>query len=214
MPPVRRDERSANAAPPSALKVMEQDDMTTGTSRRKVHTRRIECRAFRRDDGLFEIEADLSDEKGQQVDFRTRPPVAPGQFMHRMGLTLVIDDEYTIREARASTQTAPWPSCGGTDADYAKLVGLRIGPGFSQRMKELLGGVRGCTHLTELVAQAANTYMQASWPDRIARQMAVSQDPLQWPDRSTLGFVDHCHAWRADGPTLAQEYPELAGGKE
>lgn len=179
------------------------------SERELVHTRQVTCRAFRLGDGLYEIEATLGDEKGQQVDFRSRPPVPPGEFMHRMALTLVIDGDYTIREVRASTLTAPWPMCGGTDAGYRQLIGLRIGPGFSQKMKELLGGVRGCTHLTELVAQAANTYMQASWPDRIARQMEVSADPRGWPDRSTLGFVDHCHAWRADGATLAQEYPEL-----
>lgn len=188
--------------------------MSNEDERHLVHTRQITCRAFQTKEGLFEIEAELSDQKGQQVDFRSRSPVPPGQFMHRMGVTLVIDDDYTIRDVRAATLTAPWPMCGGTDAAYRQLVGLRIGPGFSQKMKELLGGVRGCTHLSELVAQAANTYMQASWPDRIARQMAVSQDPRGWPDKSTLGFVNHCHAWRQDGETLVQEYPELVPGKK
>lgn len=183
--------------------------MSDENTRRMVHTRSVICRAYRLENGLLEIEAELSDEKGQQVDFRSRPAVPPGQFMHRMAVTLVLDDDYTIHDARATTKTAPWPMCGGTDDAYRKLVGLRIGPGFSQKVKELLGGVQGCTHVTELVAQAANTYMQASWPDRIARQMAVSQDPRQWPDRSTLGFVNHCHAWRQDGDTLRQEYPEL-----
>lgn len=193
---------------------MEQDIVSTTSPRRLVHTRTVTCRAYRREDGLLEIEAELADEKGQQVDFRTRPPVAPGQHMHRMALTLVMDDDYLIRDVKASTLTAPWPMCGGTDESYRQLVGLRIGPGFSRKLKQLLGGVQGCTHVTELVAQAANTYMQASWPDRIARQMSVSQDPRQWPDKSAVGFVNHCHAWRADGATVAQEYPELAPRRE
>ena len=196
------------------------------TTRRLVHTRTITCRAFRRDDGLLDIEAELVDKikSGRplrvkagfdptapdlQVGFRSRPPVTPGQHMHRMAVTLTLDDDYTIRDLRASTLTAPWPMCGGTDEAYRRLIGLRIGPGFSRQLKQLVGGVEGCTHLSELVAQAANTYMQASWPDRIARQMAVSPDPRQWPDRGAVGFVNHCHAWRADGATLAQEYPEL-----
>jgi hypothetical protein len=29
-----------------------------------------------------------------------------------------------------------------------------------------------------------------------------------------VGFVNHCHAWRQDGATLAQEYPELVPPKE
>lgn len=187
--------------------------MKTDSERELVHTRQITCRAFRLKNGWLEIEATLVDEKGQEVPFRSRPPVTPGAHMHSMSLLLTVDAEFLIRDVKADTLTAPWAMCGGTDPGYRKLIGLRIGPGFSQQMKKLVGGIEGCTHVTELVAQAANTYMQASWPDRIARQMAVSGDPRQWPDQSAVGFVNHCHAWRQDGETLAQEYPELVPGK-
>lgn len=193
---------------------MEKSKVPSETERELVHTRQITCRAFRLKNGWLEIEATLSDEKGQSVAFRSRPPVQPGAQMHSMALTLTIDADYLIQDVRASTLIAPWAMCGGTDDAYRRLIGLRIGPGFSQQVKTLLGGVEGCTHVTELVAQAANTYMQASWPDRIARQMAVASDPRQWPDKSTLGFVNHCHAWRRDGETILQEYPELAPPKE
>ena len=183
--------------------------MSKDNQREPVHTRQITCRAFRLKNGFLEIEATLSDEKGQEVAFRSRPPVPAGEFMHRMSLSLTIDDDYVIQDVKVSTLQAPWPMCGGTDAAYRRLIGLRIGVGFSQQVRELLGGIRGCTHVTDLVAQAANTYMQASWPDRIARQMAVDQDPRRWPDKSTLTLVNQCHAWRRDGETLAQEYPEL-----
>jgi hypothetical protein len=186
----------------------------TETVRELVHTRQITCRAFRLDNGWLEIEASLTDEKGEPVPFRSRPPVAPGALMHGMSLRLTVDTEFVIRDIRVETRTAPWAMCGGTDDAYRKLVGLRIGPGFTRQMKKLVGGIEGCTHVTELVAQAANTYMQASWPDRIARQMAVSADPRQWPDQSAVGFVNHCHAWRQDGATLEQEYPELAPQKK
>lgn len=184
--------------------------MSTDHQRELVHTRQISCRAFRLKNGFLEIEATLSDEKGQEVPFRSRPSVQVGQFMHRMSLTLTIDDDYVIRDVRVETQQAPWAACGETDAAYRGLVGLRLNAGFTRKMRDLLGGVQGCTHVTELVSQAANTYMQASWPDRIARQVAVAADPRHWPDKSTLTFVNHCHAWRQDGETLRREYPELA----
>jgi hypothetical protein len=184
--------------------------MSKDSDRELVHTRQITCRAFRLKNGLLEIEATLADEKSQEVAFRSRPPVRVGEFMHRMSLSLTIDNDYVIQDVMAGTQQAPWPMCGGTDAAYRRLIGLRIGPGFSQQVRELLGGIQGCTHVTELVMQAANTYMQASWPDRIARRMAVADDPRLWPDKSTLTFVNHCHAWRQDGETLVREYPELA----
>jgi hypothetical protein len=196
---------------PNQTKELEMPDEV---ERELVHTRQITCRAFRLKNGWLEVEATLSDEKGQEVAFRSRPPVQPGSRMHSMSLRLTVDADFLIRDVRVFTLTAPWTMCGGTDDAYRKLIGLRIGPGFTQQMKQRVGGIEGCTHVTELVAQAANTYMQASWPDRIARQMAVAADPRQWPDQSAVGFVNHCHAWRQDGATLAQEYPELAPPKE
>ena len=176
-----------------------------------VHTRQITCRGYRRRDGLWQIEATVFDEKGQTVPFRSRPDIAPGERIHQFSLSVVIDDDYTIRDARAKTLAAPWPICTDTAAGYRKLIGLRIGPGFKRAVHEVLGGPLGCTHLTDLLGQVANTYMQASFPDRLARQQRVSDDPRQWPDTRTLSFLDGCVAWRKDGAALAAEYPQLAG---
>lgn len=188
--------------------------MTDDNPRRLLHTRTITCRAWRLGDGCIEIEATVTDLKGQQVPFRSRPPVREGEYMHDLSLTLVVDGDYLIKDVRAATRTAPWPMCGGVDAAYRKLIGLRIGAGLSRALKERLGGVEGCTHLSELVTQAANTYMQASWPDRIGRQLAIDPDPRHWPAASTPAFVDKCHAWRLDGATMLQEYPELVPPKQ
>ncbi len=185
---------------------------TIDQERELVHTRQITCKAYRRKDGLWEIEASVRDEKAQEVSFRSRPPVPAGGVMHLLSLTLVIDDDYTIRDANANTSIAPWPDCGGTDTSYRKLIGLRIGPGFMQQVRKQVGGHLGCTHLSDLIGELANTYMQATWPDRTARQWALAADPRQWPDQSTLSFIGKCHAWRSDSVTLRTEYPELLEG--
>jgi hypothetical protein len=189
--------------------VNEHDD-----SMELVHTRQITCRGYRRKDGLWQIEATVSDDKGQTVPFRTRPDISPGERMHHLSLSVVIDDDYTIRDVAAKTLAAPWPICTDVAADYRKLIGLRIGPGFNRDVREVLGGPLGCTHLTDLLGQVANTYMQTSFPDRVARQRRVSDDPRQWPDKTTLGFIDGCVAWRRDSPAVAAEYPQLAGDED
>ena len=176
-----------------------------------VHTRQITCRGYRRKDGLWQIEASVADEKGQSVPFRSRPEVSAGELIHHLSLRVLIDDDYQIRDVAANTLAAPWPECTDVAADYRKLIGLRIGPGFTRAVREILGGTLGCTHLTDLLGQVANTYMQASFPDRLARQTRIGEDPRQWPDTRTLSFVDGCYAWRKSGPVLASEYPQLAG---
>jgi len=57
--------------------------------------------------------------------------------------------------------------------------------------------------------QVGNTYTQAIWPTLIARQFAAEPDPRKWTDRRAVGFVGGCAAWRHDGDTVRQEYPEL-----
>ena len=175
-----------------------------------VHTRQIVCRGYRRRDGLWQIEASVADEKGQAVPFNSRPAVPAGEKIHHLALRVLIDDDYTIRDAAATTMAAPWAACSDIAADYRKLIGLRIGPGFTRSVREVLGGTLGCTHLTDLLGQVGNTYMQASFPDRLARQQKIDGDPRRWPDAGTLAFVDGCHAWRKDGAVLAGEYPQLA----
>jgi hypothetical protein len=189
--------------------LLEQDE-----GKELVHTRQIVCRGYRRKDGLWQIEASVADEKEQAVPFNSRPAVAAGELIHRLALSVVIDDDYQVRDVAAKTLAAPWPVCADIAADYRKLIGLRIGPGFTRAVREILGGTLGCTHLTDLLGQVGNTYMQASYPDRLARQKLRCADPRQWPDKGTLAFVDGCHAWRKDGPVLASEYPQLAGGDE
>lgn len=174
------------------------------------HTRQITCRAYRRSDGLWEIEARVSDEKAQEVPFRSRPPVRPGELMHDMTLAFLIDDDFTIRDVAARMDEVPWPDCPRAIAPYRRLVGLRIGSGFRRQVIERVGSEQGCTHLTDLITQVGNTYMQATWPDRIARQFEAEPDPARWKERSAVAFVGSCQAWRRGGDTLRREYPELA----
>lgn len=180
------------------------------SERELMHTRQITCRGYRRKDGLWEVEATVFDEKAQQMVFRSREPVEPGERIHDMAIDFVIDNEFTILDVRARMAAAPWPVCPEIAAAYRRLVGLHIGPGFARRVRERVGGEQGCAHLTDLITQVGNTYTQASWPDRLARQMAIDPDARRWPDARTVAFVGECHAWRRDGETLRREYPELA----
>lgn len=184
--------------------------MLGSCERELTHTRHIICRAYRRTDGLWEIEAAVADEKAEPIPFRSRPPILAGERIHDMSVTFLIDDDFTILDVAAQMVAAPWPPCPETLAAYRRLIGLQIGPGFMREVRERVGGERGCSHLTDLITQVGNTYTQASWPDRYARQIAIDPDPRGWPDARTTAFVGGCHAWRRDGETVRREYPELA----
>ena len=122
----------------------------TTPHREALHRRRIDIVGYKREDGLFDIEGHLVDAK--DVPFAVGRSVRePGEPVHDMWLRLTVDRAFRIVAAEARTSAMPYRgTCERITPDYAKLVGLVIGPGYLRGLKERLGGVAGCTHLTQL----------------------------------------------------------------
>ena len=47
-----------------------------------------------------------------------------------------------------------------------------------------------------------------------APAITIYHNPACGTSRNTPRFINGCHAWRQDGSTIVQEYPELAPPKE
>ena len=163
--------------------------------RETLHHRDIVIRGYKREDGCFDIEGHLSDTK--EVDFRVASGLRPaGTPLHAMWLRITIDRTMTIVDAVAASDAHPYAGyCGVITPDYRKLIGVAIRPGFTNKVKELLGGTRGCTHLTELVGALATAAYQT-----LAGQGV--QDPARKPIQ-----LDGCHALQSDQPAVARYYP-------
>ena len=168
--------------------------------REPLHRRSIEIVGYRRKDGLFDIEGRLLDRKDVPftVGGRELPPGAP---VHAMWLRITVDRELRIVDAAACTEAMPYEGqCDRITPDYAKLIGLSIGPGYLRHVKELLGGVRGCTHITELAASLATAAFQTFAGQGL---MPSERKPAQ---------LDRCHALDTHGETVARFYPKWYRG--
>lgn len=169
--------------------------------RRLIHSRSIQLQGYERDDGLFEVEGELLDTKtfAFNVGGSSR---AAGQPIHRMALRMTFDRTLTIVAAAASSTEMPYlGQCDQITAQYEKLVGVQIRAGFSHQVKTLFGGVRGCTHITELIGAVATTAFQTLSGRGVA-------DPEQKPFQ-----LDGCHALKSDQPVVAQFYPRWYTGE-
>src|SRR5438552_6569811 len=107
--------------------------------RQHIHTRQVECRGYRRDDGLWDIEGHLTDVKTYGFESEFRGEVAPGMPIHDMWLRLTVDDALQIHAVEAVTAASPYEVCPAVTPNFQRLVGLKIRPGFNSRVKELLG---------------------------------------------------------------------------
>ncbi|MGH7090390.1 MAG: DUF2889 domain-containing protein [Stellaceae bacterium] len=180
------------------------------TEREPIHRRVIECRGYRRADGMWDIEGHLTDTKSYDFDSQFRGAVAAGTPVHQMWLRLTVDDELAIRDVEAVTDHSPFPICGGITGNFAKLKGLSIRPGFNAKVRELLGGVEGCTHLVEMLGPVATTAFQTIYPYR-ERLRRLSGQAAASPRRVSL--LNTCHGWSSKGEVVKRLYPELYTGE-
>ncbi len=128
--------------------------------RQHLHTRRVTCQGFFREDGLWDIEGRITDEKSYEHANEWRGPLKPGDFVHDMSIRLTLDHKFTIVDVEAVTDKSPYQICGDVAPDFKKLIGLRIGGGFHREVRARLGGVHGCTHIVELLGPVATTAFQ------------------------------------------------------
>lgn len=175
-------------------------------ARKPLHHRSIDCRGYRRDDGLWDIEARMIDTKTYAFENLDRGGmVQPGQPLHDMLLRVTIDDDFLIHAVEAVTEAGPFALCGAVAPAFAELAGLRIGKGFTAEVRRRLGGVHGCTHIVELFGPLATTAYQTLYPAKERKAAAA-------PKRTRPRLIDTCHALAADSQVVARLWPEFYEG--
>lgn len=167
--------------------------------REPLHHRRVDCRGYRRADGLWDIEGHLTDVKAYTFENAWRGRIQPGEPLHEMWLRLTLDDELTVIRAEAATVAGPYEVCPAITPAFAKLEGLRIGPGWRRAVQARLGGVRGCTHLVELLGPIATTAYQTIYSWRAQREPRIESER---PPR----HLDSCHALARDGEVVRDHH--------
>lgn len=171
--------------------------------REHIHTRDIRCRGFRREDGLWDIEAVLEDTKTYSFANADRGGIAAGEPIHRMHIRLTLDDDMQVRAAEAATEAGPFGLCGAITPVFAGLVGLRIGPGWRKAVLGRMAGVKGCTHLTELLLGPLTTTAVQTIASARARRQEAAADGRPPP------ILDTCHALATSSPVVARHWPDF-----
>ncbi|HVE52455.1 MAG TPA: DUF2889 domain-containing protein [Ramlibacter sp.] len=176
--------------------------------RKPVHTRRIAFEGFLREDGLWDIDCELRDTKAEAIQMRERGVLPPGEPIHLLRVRLVVDDTFTIRDVQSATLNVPFDECHAAAQDpMRKLVGLTMGPGWRKAIDGAIGGVAGCTHLRELVFNAATAAFQMI-PHYRATHGGTKVDPPAAGGKPPF-YMGQCMTWRFDGPVVQRLAPQF-----
>jgi hypothetical protein len=173
-------------------------------ARDELHLRRIEVRGYHRHDGLYDIEARITDTKTDDLQLSEKSLPA-GALLHDMWLRLVVDENLTVHDVVASIEASPFRICPGAVESLAAIKGLRIGAGWSRAVKERLARADNCAHLVELLAPLATTAYQTLAPLFHSQPERVDKNgrPLK---------VDSCYAYAAKREVAMRRWPEFYEG--
>lgn len=175
--------------------------------RQLMHTRAIQCCGYERADGLWDIEGHLVDSKTYATTARdTGRGRKRGEPVHDLWLRITIDLDLKIHDVHAATDAGPHRQCGDITPNFKALKGVTIGPGWRRKTLEILGGIKGCTHLVELLGPLATTAFQATGLAREKRDAGrpATRKPYQ---------LNACHMYEEGSPTAKKRWPQFFAGK-
>ena len=181
--------------------------LSPATAREHQHTRTISCKGYKRKDGLWDIEAHMTDIKTYSFENRDRGGIQAGEPVHEMWVRISVDLDFVIHDLEAVTDLSPFHVCKEATEGMKKLIGLQVGPGWWRKVHDLVGRTAGCTHLVELLGPLATTGYQTL-------HAALEERAERKPQRDKPAIIDTCHALASDGPIIKLEWPEFYTGKE
>ena len=173
--------------------------------REKKHHRKIDCEGFLRDDGLWDIDVHMVDTRSYDCvydELHRDGLIKAGEAVHDMWLRFTIDLDFLIHDVQASSDETPFRICPHAADEMRKLIGLRIGAGWRQQVRERISSNHSCTHLMDLLGQLTATAYQtlhAALEERESKRSSRQKPPI----------IDTCLALSSSGEVVKKHWPDF-----
>lgn len=181
-------------------------------ARQPLHTRKVECQGYIRDDGLFDIEGRITDTKAYAFDNHHRGTVNTGEPIHDMFVRITVDNDLTIVASEAFSASTPYDICPLAALNFKRLVGIRIGAGYMRKVKAVYGRDKGCTHILEILYPLGTTAYQTVFPyQEYQRRLAGESEGKSMRHGPPL---NSCYAFSPKRSVVKTLWPEKYEGPE
>jgi len=165
-----------------------------------AHKRSIEVTTYPSDETHLITEGRLTDIRLKDYFKFTGDKVDAGTF-HDLRLILLLKiPELIIEDLEVIIETVPRSDCLLISESLNPVIGLAIRGGFSSKVRELAGGVIGCTHLVHLLTTMAPAIMQGYWAYLYQQKPDLSKAKNEKKAGiMSRGLKNTCYTWREDG---------------
>lgn len=174
--------------------------------RKLLHNRNISLKGYVRYDDLFEIEAKLLDTKNYEFQNHDRGTIDKNEPIHQMKIKLVLDENLFIVDAEAKTENSPYSICKSANSNFRKIIGLQIKSGWKREVTKLIGGINGCTHITELLSSVATAAFQTIYPYKSKKDKENETKLNQNQEKPLL--LGTCHAFNTKSEVVKRLWPK------
>ena len=164
--------------------------MTEPITRERIHKRTITLDGYARSDGLIDVEGEIKDVKTYDFPNRERGVIKANEALHHMKVRIAVNSDLEIIEAEAETLSGPYAICPSATIGFSNLIGLKIGPGWRNKTRHAIGGIAGCTHITELMGPVATVAIQSLYGEQARQRRVAGVEDKTANDTSSL--ADSC----------------------
>lgn len=172
--------------------------------RKTSHIRRVTYQGYEREDGLWDMEAELHDSKAHDMpSFRHQGVRLAGDPIHHMWLRVTIDRQLVVHVIEAAMDAHPLQDCPQARPALQGMVGACMARGWRQAIAQHMGGVASCTHLRELLFNMATAAFQTL-------PAAFGGGDPDTPPR----HLGQCTGWDFEGNGVKEYFPQFYGRGE
>lgn len=172
---------------------------------RKIHTRNISIAIYLHTDDSIIVEGRLLDERLLK-SYRLSGGSLPPCVVHHMIIRLIVrGPELVIEDIDVEMPTFPHEECSEVKNSLLPVIGLQINSGFTVKVKDLVGGAKGCAHLLALLIAMAPAAVQGAWS--AATRQPVASETIS--KSSVARMKNTCYVWRSDGPNYTKLKQEM-----
>ena len=166
----------------------------------KIHTRDIQLATYPHTDSRVIVHGILKDRRYIPVFDVAGSVIEPGVIHHMDVKLLIKPDPLTIEHAQANMIHVPIPECSTTLDTVEKLKGLEIKSGFSKKIRDIMGGKKGCTHLCQLVIVMGQEIVHGWLTQKRKDKSSLPKDLDNFSEKNFL--IDSCRLWTREGPKM------------
>lgn len=165
-----------------------------------IHRRSIDMVTYALDDDTVLVEGWLRESRHHNIYDITGEEVEKGP-VHHMAIRLKVGGTpITIINAEAEMVHVPLDFCHENVETIRKIIGLKISVGFQKKVRDLIGGDKGCTHLTNLLIAMSQAVFQGFLAHK---QREPRPAPRTIEEVEELDVVlGRCSSWKEDGPKM------------